>query len=248
MAFLFGILIFVATIFITMVTHELGHYLMARRFGIVADDFSIGVGKKAIFSFTKGKTKVSLRPIPIGAFCDFEDRPGGLCDLSAGKRIAVFLAGPLTNIFSGMVLFVVAGALHGISPLRMIGNYFVSGFTTVGQGLLMLGRVFSPETYSSLRTNGVISGVLLNYHGTQAVSLVLMVMAMIMFIIGLSNLFPIPSFDGGQIFFALPELFGKKMKQKTVDRVNKIAFISITAFSLIILAEVVLGLLYGSFS
>ena len=247
MTVLFGLLLFIATVLISMVMHEAGHFLIAKRFGVIADEFSIGLGKKAVFSVTKGKTKWSLRPVPLGAYCDFVDREGGLCDLPVGKRIAVYLAGPLTNILSGMVLFIIAGALVGKNIFIMMGSYFALGFQTVGDGIMMIGKVFSFDTYADIGSgNGMFSSILNQFSGIQAVSGVLMMAAILMFILGLSNLLPIPGFDGGQILFALPELFGKKLKLKTVNKINYVCFMAITVLSLMILAEVGLGLLYGS--
>ena len=56
--FVFGLLVMI---------HELGHFLMARAFGVGINEFSIGMGPK-IFA-RKGKkydTVYSLRALPIG--------------------------------------------------------------------------------------------------------------------------------------------------------------------------------------
>ncbi len=57
---IFGILIFI---------HELGHFLVARAFGVKILEFSIGMGPK-LFSVVSKKsgTRYSLRVIPIGGF------------------------------------------------------------------------------------------------------------------------------------------------------------------------------------
>ncbi|MBE6530305.1 MAG: RIP metalloprotease RseP [Ruminococcaceae bacterium] len=57
---IFGVLIFI---------HELGHFLVARAFGVQILEFAIGMGPK-LFSFVSKKsgTRYSLRLIPIGGF------------------------------------------------------------------------------------------------------------------------------------------------------------------------------------
>lgn len=57
---IFGVLIFI---------HELGHFLVARAFGVKILEFAIGMGPK-LFSFVSKKsgTRYSLRLIPIGGF------------------------------------------------------------------------------------------------------------------------------------------------------------------------------------
>ncbi len=57
---IFGVLIFI---------HELGHFLVARAFGVKILEFAIGMGPKIIsFVSKKSGTRYSLRAIPIGGF------------------------------------------------------------------------------------------------------------------------------------------------------------------------------------
>lgn len=247
MSVLWGAVIFIVTIVVALITHEFGHYLVAKRFGVVADEFSIGMGKRAIISFTKGQTKWSIRPLPLGAYCNFIDKTGGLNELSPGRKIAVYLAGPMTNIFFGMVLFMIASAMLGRNVFIAIGTYFVSGFSITGEALAALGKVFSLDTYSSV-SGGVFSGVIQQFSGVTAVSLVLMIAAIIMFILGISNLLPFPSFDGGHILFTIFERFGKKVGQKAINKINYACFMAVSIFALMILAEAGLGFIYKAAS
>jgi len=52
----FGLLVFV---------HELGHFLLAKRAGILCREFALGMGPK-IFSVKRGETDYTLRLLPIG--------------------------------------------------------------------------------------------------------------------------------------------------------------------------------------
>ncbi|GAA4701038.1 RIP metalloprotease RseP [Brevibacillus fulvus] len=52
----FGLLVFI---------HELGHFLLAKRAGILCREFALGMGPK-IFSVKKGETEYTLRLLPIG--------------------------------------------------------------------------------------------------------------------------------------------------------------------------------------
>lgn len=47
--------------------HELGHFLMARFFGVRVEVFSIGFGKK-VFSKVVGQTEYCLSLIPLGGY------------------------------------------------------------------------------------------------------------------------------------------------------------------------------------
>ncbi len=58
----FGFLVFI---------HELGHFLVAKLFGVKVECFSIGMGPK-ICGFKKGDTLYQIGAIPMGGFCQFK--------------------------------------------------------------------------------------------------------------------------------------------------------------------------------
>ncbi|MEZ5309371.1 MAG: site-2 protease family protein [Microthrixaceae bacterium] len=62
-----SMLIVVAAIVFIIFMHELGHFVMARRAGMLATEFFIGFGPR-IFSFRKGETEYGLKAIPAGAY------------------------------------------------------------------------------------------------------------------------------------------------------------------------------------
>lgn len=100
--------------------HELGHFLVAKHFGLAAPEFALGFGPR-VFQ-TSGKktgTMFSLRMIPLGGFVRIrgmdiaaegsdpadKDAPGkSYNELGPYRKAAVAFAGPFANIFSGFVL------------------------------------------------------------------------------------------------------------------------------------------------
>src|ERR1043166_750757 len=93
---LLGILIFV---------HELGHFLVAKFFGVRVEVFSMGFGKK-IFKYRRGDTTYCLSLIPLGGYVKmFGDDPSAevpsdqrqysFLHKPIPQRFAVVLAGPL---------------------------------------------------------------------------------------------------------------------------------------------------------
>jgi regulator of sigma E protease len=110
LAFLFvlGVLVFV---------HELGHFLVARWYGVRVHTFSLGFGPK-LLKLRRGETEYCLSVIPLGGYVKLAgetagDARTGAPDefLSKSKwiRFQVYLAGPVMNILLSIV--VLAGVL-----------------------------------------------------------------------------------------------------------------------------------------
>jgi regulator of sigma E protease len=105
---LLGILIFV---------HELGHFAVAKYFGVRVEVFSLGFGKK-LFSYKKGDTTYCISLIPLGGYVKmFGDEIGAnlpekekkfsFTHKPVSQRIAIVLAGPLMNLFFAILVFFV---------------------------------------------------------------------------------------------------------------------------------------------
>jgi len=67
MSFLLYIIIFIFVLGIVVLIHEFGHFLFARRAGILCHEFSIGMGP-ALYKIKRGETTYALRAIPIGGY------------------------------------------------------------------------------------------------------------------------------------------------------------------------------------
>jgi membrane-associated protease RseP (regulator of RpoE activity) len=66
-----GILAFVVALLFSVMVHEFGHYLTARKFGMRVSEFFLGFGKR-IWSFTRGETEFGIKAIPAGGYCRIE--------------------------------------------------------------------------------------------------------------------------------------------------------------------------------
>ncbi len=62
-----SIIIFIVILFVLVVAHEFGHFIVAKKNGIRVDQFAFGWGPK-LFSFKKGETVYSFNLFPIGGF------------------------------------------------------------------------------------------------------------------------------------------------------------------------------------
>ena len=103
---LFGIFLFSLLIFL----HELGHFTVAKAFGVQVNEFSMFMGP-VLWKKQKGETLYSLRLIPIGGFCEMEGEngdslsPRSFTAAAWWKRLAILVAGPFMNLLAGFLLF-----------------------------------------------------------------------------------------------------------------------------------------------
>jgi regulator of sigma E protease len=102
------IITFIISLFIMITIHELGHFILSKRNGVIVEEFGICFPPR-IVSITRGDTKYSFNAIPLGAFVKTagENDPeveGGLASKSPWVRMKVFAAGPLANILLAFVI------------------------------------------------------------------------------------------------------------------------------------------------
>ena len=85
-----------------ILTHELGHFLAAKLFGVRVNEFSICMGP-AIWKKTVGETTYAVRCIPIGGYCAMEGEdeessdPRAFTSAKAWKRLIILVAGAAFN-------------------------------------------------------------------------------------------------------------------------------------------------------
>ena len=91
---LFAFILLIATL---VVVHELGHYWVARWFGVKAEKFSIGFGPQLWGRVDKRGTLWRVGALPLGGYCQFagDMNPASQPDenwekLSAGERNQTF--------------------------------------------------------------------------------------------------------------------------------------------------------------
>jgi len=109
---LLGVLIFV---------HELGHFSVAKYFGVGVLKFSLGFGPRLI-SKKIGETEYVLSAIPLGGYVKMlgeseneeelppEDKKRSFQGQTALRKIAIVAAGPLTNFIFAILAFAVVYA------------------------------------------------------------------------------------------------------------------------------------------
>ncbi|NIS81445.1 MAG: hypothetical protein GTO14_14860 [Anaerolineales bacterium] len=106
-------LLFVVVLGTLLLGHELGHFIAARLARVRVEEFGIGFPPRLLTLFEAGGTKFTFNLIPFGGFNriageDDPDVPNGLLAASKRVRAAIYLAGPIANIFLGFLAFVLA--------------------------------------------------------------------------------------------------------------------------------------------
>lgn len=134
------IISFIIIFSVIVIGHEGGHFLIARINGIHVVEFTVGLGPK-IFHFTKNGTIFSLRALPFGGACIFENpddaddneekksneedklvedlisskNTRAFKDANVWSRIATVAAGPIFNVilafFLGLLVCFVCGEM-----------------------------------------------------------------------------------------------------------------------------------------
>lgn len=101
------IILFILIFGVVVISHEFGHFLLAKVNGIRVLEFSVGMGP-TICHFTKGETKYALKLLPIGGACMFdgedgvadskeEPDEGSFLKANVWSRFSCVLAGPVFN-------------------------------------------------------------------------------------------------------------------------------------------------------
>ena len=63
-----GVVAFVVALLASVMVHEFGHYITAKRYGMRVTEFFLGFGTR-IWSTTRGETEFGLKAIPAGGYC-----------------------------------------------------------------------------------------------------------------------------------------------------------------------------------
>ncbi len=105
--------------------HELGHYIVAKKNGVVVEQFSVGFGPE-LFGFNdKYNTRWKLCLIPFGGYVkmkgellvnneNFQDNNNGhFNNASLFARLSIVFAGPLANILLGILIITTLYSFHG---------------------------------------------------------------------------------------------------------------------------------------
>ena len=233
--------------------HEGGHFLVARLCKVNVLEFSIGFGPK-VFKKQGNKTLYSLRAIPLGGYVRLEgedersEKEGSFSEASIPKRMAIVLAGGLTNILFGIIVFFILATIiiNSVNQDSMLGNsmylaliktkdFIFSIFDSLK--MLFTGRVSVNQFMGPVGISQVISQ-------TNGLQDYIYMISLISVSLGVTNLLPIPALDGGKfILLVLEALRGKKLNERTEINIQLIGFAFLITLSLYVAYNDILRIL-----
>ena len=90
LTFLLNLLVFILVLGVIILLHELGHFFVAKKIGVLCHEYSIGMGP-AIYQYKKGETTYSIRAIPIGGFVSLAGEDNNDAMFSVGDTLGLRL-------------------------------------------------------------------------------------------------------------------------------------------------------------
>jgi regulator of sigma E protease len=124
------ILLFIVVLGPLIFFHELGHFLVARFFGVGVEKFSFGFGPR-IIGKKIGRTDYRISLIPLGGFVKMvgdepnselppEDISLSFTNKHVAKRSLIVFAGPFFNILLSLAIFWCILYFHGIASIQPV--------------------------------------------------------------------------------------------------------------------------------
>jgi membrane-associated protease RseP (regulator of RpoE activity) len=112
-----GVLAFVAALLFSVMVHEFGHFITARKFGMKVTEFFLGFGKR-IWSTQRGETEFGIKAIPAGGYCkisgmtvrdemDLGEEDRAFIKASSGRKLIVLGAGSFLHFVLGFVILLI---------------------------------------------------------------------------------------------------------------------------------------------
>lgn len=160
---LLTIVVFIITLLILVISHEFGHFLAARKFGVKVLEFGFGLPPR-VFGKKWGETLVSLNWLPIGGFVKLLGEDETDKKVLADKRsfavqpvlsrILIVAAGVTINLALAVILFYIVLSFQGFKEkVPLLVPYQFAGVNQTDEAAVFVGRVAagSPAAASGLK-------------------------------------------------------------------------------------------------
>jgi membrane-associated protease RseP (regulator of RpoE activity) len=171
---LIGWAIFLVALLVSVMLHETGHFVLAKRFGMKVTRYFVGFGP-TIWSTWRGDTEYGIKALPFGGFVkivgmhslddpdDPDDEPVSFRSKPAWQRILVLLAGSAMHFL--LALLLVFGLALGVgiandnTQVGTLSTCVPVSLTAYDNSSCAGSHVTSPAKLAGLRLGDVVTAV-----------------------------------------------------------------------------------------
>ena len=170
---LLGWVIFIVALLFSVMLHETGHFVMAKKFGMKATRYFVGFGP-TIWSTRRGETEYGIKALPIGGFVkiigmhslddveDPADEPRSFRRQPAWQRIVVLCAGSFMHFVLAFLLIFGLALGIGISnenatQLGTVSTCVAANTTQLNNGTCTASDPASPAKLAGLRVGDQVT-------------------------------------------------------------------------------------------
>jgi membrane-associated protease RseP (regulator of RpoE activity) len=172
MSFLLGVVIFVLALLVSVMLHETGHFVMAKRFHMKATKYFVGFGQ-TLWSRQRGETEYGIKVLPLGGFVkiigmtsleevDPADEARSFRRQPAWQRAIVLVAGSFMHFALAFVLLFILAVGIGVPNTPTIGaisHCLPQTVKALNAGVCARGLPNSPAGQAGLRAQDKIVAI-----------------------------------------------------------------------------------------
>jgi membrane-associated protease RseP (regulator of RpoE activity) len=170
---LLGWVIFLVALLVSVMLHETGHFVVAKKFGMKVTRYFVGFGP-TIWSTWRGDTEYGIKALPFGGFVkivgmhsmddpdDPEDEPQAFRNKPAWQRILVLCAGSAMHFILALLLvfglaLTVGIANDNVTQLGTISACVPASLTAYDNGTCTSSDPASPAKLAGLRIGDTVT-------------------------------------------------------------------------------------------
>jgi membrane-associated protease RseP (regulator of RpoE activity) len=170
---LIGWVIFIVALLVSVMLHETGHFVLAKRFGMKVTRYFVGFGP-TIWSTWRGETEYGIKALPLGGFVkivgmhslddpeDPEDEARSFRRHPAWQRITVLAAGSFMHFLLAFLLIAGLALTVGIendntTQLGTVTPCVASSVTALGNGTCTATDALSPARLAGLQVGDTVT-------------------------------------------------------------------------------------------
>jgi membrane-associated protease RseP (regulator of RpoE activity) len=172
MSFLLGVVIFVLALLVSVMLHETGHFVMAKRFHMKATKYFVGFGQ-TLWSRQRGETEYGIKVLPLGGFVkiigmtsleevDPADEARSFRRQPAWQRAIVLVAGSFMHFALAFVLLFILAVGIGVPNTPTVGaisKCLPQTVKALNSGVCAKGLPNSPAGQAGLRAQDKIVSI-----------------------------------------------------------------------------------------